>query len=129
MNVTIGKKIKSMRQSKNISQIDLSKNAGIAQSTLSYLENGKKTPQFETLWAICKALDVTILELLTYDEPDIKFKLLEQYKPYENIPAAGQCKYDAVPLSVKSKVPASIAREIDAFERYLYMKYHQKNNI
>jgi transcriptional regulator with XRE-family HTH domain len=68
MNKNIGDKIKYMRQQKKLSQYTLAKKAGVAQSTLSYIEKGAKRPRFETQQAICAALGVTVFALLTCSE-------------------------------------------------------------
>ncbi|MGI5848845.1 MAG: helix-turn-helix domain-containing protein [Christensenellales bacterium] len=85
MKNDIGLKIKKMRQIKNISQSQLAKKAGIAQSTLSFIENGKKNPQFDTLSAICKGLETSILEILIYEEKDRNIKIFEQHEQGQNI--------------------------------------------
>ena len=77
----LGGKIRRLRQQKNLSQSELAQKAGVAQSTLSYLESGKKMPQFDTLSAICKGLGVSVLELLTYDEPKATKKWPLQQAP------------------------------------------------
>ena len=125
MNVTIGKKIRSMRRSKDISQFDLAKKAQIAQSTLSYIENCKKNPQFETLSAICTALDVSMLELLTYEEPNIDFKLLEQGQTWQNILALERSGKSPMADFLNTELPPDAVKEICAFERYLFNKYSQ----
>ena len=81
MGVDIGGKIKKIRQSKAMSQTTLAKKSGVAQSTLSYIENGDKHPRFETLSAICKGLNVSVFELLSYGEKKSRTKLFEaQFK-------------------------------------------------
>lgn len=64
----IGTKIKYMRHKKGISQYALARAAGISQSTLSYIEKGAKQPRFETLQAVCTALDITLFELFACGE-------------------------------------------------------------
>jgi len=78
MNREIGAKIRKLRELAHISQCELALKAGIAQSTLSYIENGKKAPQFDTLSAICRGLDISILELFSYDVLKTNKKLFEQ---------------------------------------------------
>ena len=68
MSKNIGDKIKYIRQQKGLSQYALAKKAGIAQSTLSYIEKDAKQPRFETLQTLCAALGVTMFELLTCGE-------------------------------------------------------------
>lgn len=78
MNKEIGSKIRKLRELQNMTQSMLAEKAGIAQSTLSYIENGKKLPQFDTLSAICRGLDISILDLLSYDVLKANKKLFEQ---------------------------------------------------
>ena len=78
MNKQIGAKIKKLREKRHMTQGRLAEKAGIAQSTLSYIENGKKKPQFDTLSSICKGLEISIFELLSYDVLKTNKKFLEQ---------------------------------------------------
>jgi len=79
MNKEIGAKIRKLRELRQMSQGELAAKAGIAQSTLSYIENGKKYPQFHTLSAICRGLDISILELFSYEVLKANKKLFEKY--------------------------------------------------
>jgi transcriptional regulator with XRE-family HTH domain len=78
MNKEIGAKVRKLRELHHISQSELALKSGIAQSTLSYIENGKKVPQFDTLSAICRGLNISILELFSYDVLKTNKKLFEQ---------------------------------------------------
>lgn len=127
INPTIGKKVRSIRQANGISQIALAKKAGIAQSTLSYIENGKKSPQFDTLAAICKALDISILELLTYNEPDISFKLFQQNPALRNSLFRDQSAADSSAMA-SDKLSPDIQQQIGALERYLFSKCTQQEH-
>lgn len=60
LGVIIGKKIKSMRLKKGIKQIELAKNAGISNTYLSDIENGRTIPSIKTLTKITKALGLNI---------------------------------------------------------------------
>lgn len=77
MSVDIGGKIKEMRKSRGMTQGELARRSGVAQSTLSYIEKGDKYPRFETLSAICKGLHVSVFKLLSYGEKKSRTKLLE----------------------------------------------------
>lgn len=68
----LGKRIKKMREEKGFSQIMLAEKAKIAQSTLSYIEAGKKSPTFETLRAIGDGLGVSVTDLLRLGEDEGK---------------------------------------------------------
>ena len=111
MNRDIGFKIKKIRKAKRMSQSELSRRAGIAQSTLSYIENGKKTPQFETLSSICNGLDISVLTLLTYQEKKTTTKLFEQTQ-------ATYAHEQAV-----MHLPPEAMQELYEFEGYLMRKY------
>jgi len=49
-------RIKEIRKKQKVTQVELSKVTGIAQSELSLIENGKKTCNVETAKKVAKAL-------------------------------------------------------------------------
>lgn len=55
-NLIIGKTIRELRKEKKLSQEVLSGLAGIARTHLTMIENGTKTPNFETICKIADAL-------------------------------------------------------------------------
>ena len=107
MGVDIGGKIREIRKSKEMSQSALAKKAGIAQSTLSYIENGSKHPHFNTLSSICSALGISLFELLTYGEKGNLRKLFE-----EQMKMASLLSSDGVPLC-----------DQEEFKKSMYEKY------
>lgn len=109
MGRNIGEKIRFMRKQKNITQYALAKKAGVAQSTLSYIEKGSKIPRFDTFHALCRALDTTILELLSCGE-DINPTRFFNETPGLKRPA----------LCAGAK-PAPA--DMDDFERFMYLSY------
>lgn len=60
----IGAEIKRRREALGISQNQLAKRSGCAQSTLSAIENTTKKPSSETLAGIAEALGCTVAELM-----------------------------------------------------------------
>lgn len=60
----VGYEIKRRREESGMSQNQLAKRAGIAQSTLSAIEKTTKSPSAETLIAIANALGCTVAELM-----------------------------------------------------------------
>ncbi len=64
----IGWQIKTARERAKLSQGALAKSAGIAQSTLSYIEKGEKSPTVDTVKAICVGLRISVLDLLVIGE-------------------------------------------------------------
>lgn len=63
--LNVGKRIKQIRQSKGLTQMELARNAGLAQSFVSTLERGHKSPTIRSLEKIAAALDVPPKELLS----------------------------------------------------------------
>ena len=60
----------------NMSQIELSRRTGIATSTISDWRKKQINPQADKLVAICKALDMSLVDLLC-DEEDKKNEFSE----------------------------------------------------
>ena len=64
--MSIGKKIKELRKSKNISQEKLADELGVSQAMIAQYESGKRNPKIETLNRIAKALTVDISSLVEF---------------------------------------------------------------
>jgi transcriptional regulator with XRE-family HTH domain len=64
-SLIIGNLIREIRKSKSISQEQLSERSGLDRSFISMLERGKKNPTLSTLIKLCKALDVSLTELIS----------------------------------------------------------------
>lgn len=65
----VGERIKELRKSKNITQRDLSKQAGISISYIQQLEYGiKENPSLEKLKLIANVLGVNVHELVEENE-------------------------------------------------------------
>ena len=63
-----GRCLQLLRCSKNISQEKLAEISGLHRTYISSLERGKRNPTLLTLLAISKALDVSLAELLSFNE-------------------------------------------------------------
>ncbi len=61
----VGKFIKERRKVLNLTQEDLADKVGVSNRTISKWENGHGLPDYSILLALCKALDVSINELLS----------------------------------------------------------------
>ena len=57
------KKFKTLRKDKGMSQIEVAQKLGLAKSTIAMYESGKRTPDFETIEAICDLFNVNLSEL------------------------------------------------------------------
>lgn len=63
--MTIGEAIIELAKERNITKYRISKNSGIAQTTLSEITNGKNTnPTVETLEKIAKGMSIKVSELI-----------------------------------------------------------------
>lgn len=62
--MAIGNVVKRLRKEKGLSQEVCSGLAGIARSHLAMIENSTKLPNFETLWKLSFAFDMTPHELV-----------------------------------------------------------------
>ena len=124
-------KIKALREKKGYSQAELARRAGIAQSTLSYIESGKKSPTAHTLNAVCNGLNVSMLELLTSSQiqkrtrmrlksPDQKTGLLDEI--LDNIEDLGRSH---IPMILNARgIPEEAVPELEEFLNFLYIKYN-----
>jgi transcriptional regulator with XRE-family HTH domain len=62
---TIGKFMQELRKEKNMTQKDLAEQIGVSDKTISKWENGNSMPDTLLLVPLCKALDISVNELLS----------------------------------------------------------------
>lgn len=65
----LGDKIREIRKNKNLSQEHVAYIASISPTHLGQIERGNKKPTIETVNKIAKALDVTLIDLFTFEMP------------------------------------------------------------
>ena len=63
LQTAIGKRIKTLREERNIPQQDLAAKCNIEKSNLSRLEAGGTNPTIFTLYKIAECLDISVSEL------------------------------------------------------------------
>ena len=63
----LGTRIKTMRLSRDIKQIDLAEQIGVSRSAISMYENGTRTPDYEVIEAIADVFNVPTSALLCDD--------------------------------------------------------------
>lgn len=56
--MTLGERIKELRKSYNLSQVDFGKRIGVSGATISTSESGKTTPDEQTIRAICSEFNI-----------------------------------------------------------------------
>src|SRR5215813_14325374 len=64
--MVIGRRLRNLREEKNLSQGDIEKRAGLLRCYISRVENGHTVPSLETLERLAAALEVPLYVLL-YD--------------------------------------------------------------
>ena len=77
METHIGEKIIRKRKALGLTQSELAKRAGIAQSTLSNIEKGEQRPQFDTTLAICRCW-ASAFGAATYEEKPSRIRFFEE---------------------------------------------------
>ena len=60
----LGRNVKELRLSSNMSRTDLAVKAKVRQSLISKMESGKGNPTLDSIVKIARALGVTVIELL-----------------------------------------------------------------
>ena len=65
-----GKVIRQLRKGRNLSQEVFSGLVGIARSHLAMIESGTKQPNFETIWRIANAFEMSPHELVKQIEKE-----------------------------------------------------------
>lgn len=73
-NKVIGQTIRRLRIQRGMTQELLSGFAGIARTHLTMIENGTKQPNFETIWRIAVALEMSPSALVAEIEKTLQAK-------------------------------------------------------
>ena len=74
----LGKRIKNIRETKNIKQVELANMIDIEPTNLSNIEKGVHFPKDETLNKIIKALDIDLIDLFCFEHIHTKTELLDK---------------------------------------------------
>ena len=75
-----GLKVKTLREHRKLTQAKLAEMINIADNTISNIETGKNYPHINTIIAISKALDVSLVFLLSDEKDATKVCLNEIYR-------------------------------------------------
>lgn len=78
----IGEKIKTLRKSQHLTQVELAEKLGTTQPVLQKWETGIKNPSLRTLKKLSKIFDVS-LDALAFDDKDIEMNHPKN-KPFLN---------------------------------------------
>ena len=78
--------IKDKLQEKGITRYELAKRIGVTYPTITSIYNGESTSiKFDILEAICKELDCSLDEILTFDDANIKDQQQKRILMYYNL--------------------------------------------
>ena len=80
----IGERLRSLREERQLSQVDVEKRTGLVQCYISRVENGHTVPAVETLKKIARALEIPLYELFYDGEEPPKLPNLLKRKPSDN---------------------------------------------
>lgn len=61
----VAQRLRELRTRLSLSQNQLAKRSGVAQTAVSYIERGGKNPSIDTLELLCEGLGVTLAEFFT----------------------------------------------------------------
>jgi transcriptional regulator with XRE-family HTH domain len=75
----IGKRLRQMRESKQLSQGDVEKRTGLLRAYISRVENGHTVPSIETLEKLARALEVPMYRL--FHEGEVASSIRSQKPP------------------------------------------------
>lgn len=67
-SITFGARLKKLRQEKKLSQEELAFQCNMQASHIGQLERGQKNPTLDTLIKIANGFEITLPELLDFDE-------------------------------------------------------------
>lgn len=89
MKKLLGKRIKEIRNKRGITQERLAELVNIGTPNISYIENGKFYPSYETFIGLLQALNVEPCELFTFDmaksADELKQEMMEAFNNDEKL--------------------------------------------
>ena len=85
MNETIGNRITKFRKAKGMTQEELANQLGVSSQAVSKWENDISCPDISLLPKLCRLLGITVDELLTGKNDEVKMMPAEQRKPLEQL--------------------------------------------
>lgn len=88
----VGKRLRKVREKKNLSQGDIEKRTGLLRCYISRVENGHTVPSIETLEKMARALEVPLYQLFYYGEEPPKIENVVVMKPSSENPWGGTGK-------------------------------------
>ena len=78
-------RLRQERESRKLSQLDLSYESGVSQNMITYIETGKRTPSLSTVLKLCNAMKIDPSILFRKDDSEKEdakntvLKLIQKY--------------------------------------------------
>jgi transcriptional regulator with XRE-family HTH domain len=88
--MVIGDRLKSLRESKDLSQGDIEKRTGLLRCYISRVENGHTVPSVATLEKLARALEVPMYQLFHEGQAAASIRGLKQQKDIEEWGSKGR---------------------------------------
>jgi len=88
--MVIGEKLKTIRESKKLSQSDIESRTGLLRCYISRVENGHTVPSLENLQKFAKALDLQIYQLFYEGDSPVEWLEPERSQNSNRAPALGK---------------------------------------
>ena len=92
---SLPERISYLRERRRLTQGELAKAAGVSQSTIAHIENGKKDPSLASLKKIASALDVHMAILFSSDQVHV-FDMERLKKKYDHVDKLNPTLYYAI---------------------------------
>ncbi|AKX95668.1 transcriptional regulator [Moorella thermoacetica] len=100
--MTLGNRLKELREKHHLTQYRLAKLSGVSQSHISEIESGDKEPTTGTLMKICSAMGLTLAEFFTEETPSLPPDLRQILKEAESLTPGQRQKLIEFLKSIKS---------------------------
>lgn len=113
--MSVGNRIRSLRRAMNLSQPQLAKLARVAQSTISDLENDKKSTSAENMQEIANVLNTTQYYLLTGESQVIVTSNPFELKRTESEKNTKQIFFPDIPICVSEELRIKFFEDISVF--------------
>ena len=86
----LGEKLKTYRENKKMTQVEVAEALGIKSATVSKYESGTLEPNIESLKKLAEIFEVSVDELIKEDDFDIsKINILEVLREQKNMKLKG----------------------------------------
>lgn len=108
--IAIGRHLRHLRRSADMTLDDLAERTGLSASALSLIENGKREPKLSALTALAEAFGVTVTALLTPAPPNRRSALeieLERIQRADSFDALG-----VPPVKIGPRLPTEVLESL-----------------